>query len=45
MEELLLAVLSMLLVVALVPLYLWKRRQDTQSPPERDEPQQVFKYQ
>ncbi|OVA16179.1 DDRGK domain containing protein [Macleaya cordata] len=31
MEEILVAVLSMLLVVALIPLYLWKRRQNSQS--------------
>ncbi|KAL9322345.1 hypothetical protein ACSQ67_010398 [Phaseolus vulgaris] len=41
MEELLVAALSMLLVVALIPLYLWKRRQDSQPPPHRDEPPQA----
>lgn len=40
MEELLVAVLSMLLVVALIPLYLWKRRQDSHASDEhREEPQ------
>ncbi|QCE09808.1 DDRGK domain-containing protein 1 [Vigna unguiculata] len=41
MEELLVAVLSMFLVVALIPLYLWKRRQDSQPAPHRDEPPQA----
>ncbi|BAT92410.1 hypothetical protein LR48_Vigan05g144200 [Vigna angularis] len=41
MEELLVAVLSMFLVVALIPLYLWKRRQDSQPPPHHDEPPQA----
>ncbi|KAI4322813.1 hypothetical protein L6164_022472 [Bauhinia variegata] len=41
MEELFLAILSMLLVVALVPLYLWKRRQNSGSTIEHDEPQQA----
>ncbi|POO00438.1 DDRGK domain containing protein [Trema orientale] len=42
MEELLAIILSMLLVFALVPLYLWKRRQDSRSPPhEHDEPPQL----
>ncbi|RDY00905.1 DDRGK domain-containing protein 1, partial [Mucuna pruriens] len=41
MEELFVAILSMLLVAALIPLYLWKRRQDSQSPPHRDEPPQA----
>ncbi|TKY48974.1 DDRGK domain-containing protein 1 [Spatholobus suberectus] len=40
MEELFVAILSMLLVAALIPLYLWKRRQDSRSPPHRDEPPQ-----
>ncbi|KAI4366135.1 hypothetical protein MLD38_022053 [Melastoma candidum] len=40
MEELLVAVLSMLLVVALIPLYLWKKRRDSRSPhSHEDEPQ------
>lgn len=40
MDELLVAVLSMLLVIALIPLYLWKRRQDSRSSDEhREEPQ------
>ncbi|XP_028761806.1 DDRGK domain-containing protein 1 [Neltuma alba] len=41
MEGLLLVVLSMLLVVGLIPLYLWKRLQDSRSSPEQDEPQQA----
>ncbi|XP_047179826.1 DDRGK domain-containing protein 1 [Vigna umbellata] len=41
MEELLVAVLSMFLFVALIPLYLWKRRQDSQPPPHHDEPPQA----
>ncbi|KAI4333818.1 hypothetical protein L6164_018579 [Bauhinia variegata] len=41
MEELIFAILSMLLVVALIPLYLWKRRQDSRLPTEHDEPQQA----
>lgn len=36
MEELFVLILSMLLVVGLIPLYLWKRRQDR----SQDEPQQ-----
>ncbi|KAL1299289.1 hypothetical protein HN51_043729 [Arachis hypogaea] len=41
MEELFVAILSMLLVVALIPLYLWKRRQDSQPHPHADEPVQA----
>lgn len=41
MEELFVAILSMLLVAALIPLYLWKRRHDSQSPSHRDEPPQA----
>ncbi|XP_057472797.1 DDRGK domain-containing protein 1-like isoform X2 [Actinidia eriantha] len=41
MEELFVAILSMLLVVALIPLYLWKRRQDSPSPNEPEEDVQV----
>ncbi|CAI0380036.1 unnamed protein product [Linum tenue] len=37
MEELLVAILSMLLVVGLIPLYIWKRRQDSRSPDEQQE--------
>lgn len=40
MEEFFVAILSMLLVVALIPLYLWKRRSD-RSPALQDEPNQV----
>ncbi|KAI5642388.1 hypothetical protein M9H77_00306 [Catharanthus roseus] len=41
MEDILVALLSMLLVLALIPLYLWKRRLDSRSPeqPEEDQPQ------
>ncbi|KAJ9153726.1 hypothetical protein P3X46_027139 [Hevea brasiliensis] len=41
MEELFVAILSMLLVVALIPLYLWKHRQDSRSPDEHQEDPQV----
>ncbi|XP_029126162.1 DDRGK domain-containing protein 1 isoform X3 [Cajanus cajan] len=41
MEELFVAILSMLLVASLIPLYLWKRRHDSQSPSHRDEPPQA----
>uniref|UniRef100_A0A2C9W8Y3 DDRGK domain-containing protein 1 n=1 Tax=Manihot esculenta TaxID=3983 RepID=A0A2C9W8Y3_MANES len=41
MEELFVAILSMLLVVALIPLYLWKRRQDSRSADEHQEEGQV----
>lgn len=39
MEEFLVAVLSMLLVIGLIPLYLWKRRQDSRSDEHREEAQ------
>ncbi|KAL6205549.1 hypothetical protein ACLB2K_022807 [Fragaria x ananassa] len=40
MEEMLAVIISMFLVLALIPLYLWKRRQDSRSPKDReDEPQ------
>ncbi|KAM3204007.1 DDRGK domain-containing protein 1 isoform X1 [Capsicum annuum] len=40
MEDFLVAILSMLLVLALIPLYLWKRSQNSQSSREHeDEPQ------
>ncbi|GLT77510.1 hypothetical protein SLA2020_490850 [Shorea laevis] len=41
MEEFLAVILSMLLVVALIPLYLWKRRHDSRSPQEHEEDRQV----
>lgn len=41
MEDVLVAILSMLLVLALVPLYLWKRRQSSQSSEEHEEDTQV----
>ncbi|XAR67478.1 hypothetical protein NMG60_11002251 [Bertholletia excelsa] len=37
MEELFVVILSMLLVVALIPLYLWKRRQVSRSPDDGEE--------
>ncbi|KAK9938400.1 hypothetical protein M0R45_015141 [Rubus argutus] len=40
MEEMLAIIISMFLVLALIPLYLWKRRQDSRSPKDHeDEPQ------
>ncbi|GAB2230633.1 hypothetical protein Droror1_Dr00014913 [Drosera rotundifolia] len=40
MEDIIVAILSMLLVLALVPLYIWKRRQHSKSSAEhREEPQ------
>lgn len=42
MEELFVLILSMLLVVGLIPLYLWKRRQDrSQDEPQQQEEPQV----
>ncbi|KAE9456606.1 hypothetical protein C3L33_11611, partial [Rhododendron williamsianum] len=41
MEELFVAILSMLLLVALIPLYLWKRRQAPRSPDHAEEDVQV----
>ncbi|KAK6229648.1 hypothetical protein SCA6_018599 [Theobroma cacao] len=41
MEEIFALVLSMLLVLALVPLYLWKRRQGTRSTDEHVEERQA----
>ncbi|KAK4714857.1 hypothetical protein R3W88_020764 [Solanum pinnatisectum] len=41
MEDILVAVLSMLLIVALVPLYLWRRRQNSLSPGEHEDEAQV----
>ncbi|KAH8518429.1 hypothetical protein H0E87_000326 [Populus deltoides] len=42
MEELFVLILSMLLVVGLIPLYLWKRRQDrSQVEPQQQEERQV----
>ncbi|XP_052208162.1 DDRGK domain-containing protein 1 isoform X2 [Diospyros lotus] len=37
MEELFVAILSMILIVALIPLYLWRRRQASQSPDRIEE--------
>ncbi|KAG5551119.1 hypothetical protein RHGRI_009516 [Rhododendron griersonianum] len=41
MEELFVAILSMLLLAALIPLYLWKRRQAPRSPDHAEEDVQV----
>ncbi|KAE9586290.1 hypothetical protein Lal_00001003 [Lupinus albus] len=41
MDELLFGILSMILVLSLIPLYLWKRRHDSQPPLRDDEPQQA----
>lgn len=41
MDELFVAILSMLLVVTLIPLFLWKRRQDSRSPVEQPEERRV----
>ncbi|KAG5255143.1 hypothetical protein OIU76_019153 [Salix suchowensis] len=42
MEELYVLILSMILVVGLIPLYLWKRRQDRmQDEPQQQEERQV----
>ncbi|KAF3453515.1 hypothetical protein FNV43_RR03955 [Rhamnella rubrinervis] len=41
MEELFLAILSILLIGALVPFYLWKRRRDSRPPNEHEEEPQA----
>ncbi|KAM7492677.1 hypothetical protein LguiA_035598 [Lonicera macranthoides] len=41
MEDIFVAILSMLLILALVPLFLWKRRQISQSHDEQHEEEQV----
>ncbi|XP_019251759.1 PREDICTED: DDRGK domain-containing protein 1 [Nicotiana attenuata] len=41
MEDMLVAILSMLLVLALVPLYLWRRRQNFESSREHEDEAQV----
>ncbi|KAI7727255.1 hypothetical protein M8C21_033384 [Ambrosia artemisiifolia] len=41
MDDIFVAILSMLLLVALIPLYLWKRRQVPQSREEHDEQPQI----
>ncbi|KAI3810024.1 hypothetical protein L1987_19630 [Smallanthus sonchifolius] len=41
MDDMFVAILSMLLLVALVPLYLWKRRQVPQSSDEHEEQPQI----
>ncbi|KAJ9562609.1 hypothetical protein OSB04_007769 [Centaurea solstitialis] len=40
MEDMLVAILSMVLVVALIPLYIWRRRQIPQSHDEQEEAEQ-----
>lgn len=44
MEELFVAILSMLLLAALIPLYLWKRRQAPRSPDHAEEDVQVCSF-
>ncbi|XP_060200086.1 DDRGK domain-containing protein 1 [Lycium barbarum] len=41
MEDMLVAILSMLLILALVPLYLWKRSQNSESSREHEDETQV----
>ncbi|XP_010538044.1 PREDICTED: DDRGK domain-containing protein 1 [Tarenaya hassleriana] len=41
MEEILALMISMLLIAAVIPLYLWKRRQDARSPEEQTDPRQA----
>ncbi|KAK9268899.1 hypothetical protein L1049_000664 [Liquidambar formosana] len=41
MEDILVAMLSMLLILALIPLYLWKRRMDSRLSDQHDEEPQV----
>ncbi|XP_002522860.2 DDRGK domain-containing protein 1 [Ricinus communis] len=41
MEELFVAIISMLLVISLIPLYIWKRRQDSRSADLHQEDPQV----
>lgn len=41
MDELLVAVLSMLLVVALIPLFMWRRYQDSRSVHAHEDDDQV----
>nr|DAD36447.1 TPA_asm: hypothetical protein HUJ06_007088 [Nelumbo nucifera] len=45
MEEIFVAILSMFLVLALLPLYLWKRRQVSRSSDGREEDEQVRVFQ
>ena len=44
MEEMLAVIISMFLIVTLIPLYLWKRRQDSRSPKDHDDEPQVRFY-
>ncbi|XP_058779843.1 DDRGK domain-containing protein 1-like [Vicia villosa] len=41
MDELVVAILSMLFLAALIPLYLWKRHHDSRSSSSNEEPQQA----
>jgi hypothetical protein len=41
MEDLFVVILSLLLFAALIPLYLWKRRQDSRTPDENEEEHEV----
>ncbi|GAV60660.1 DDRGK domain-containing protein [Cephalotus follicularis] len=41
MDELFVAILSTLLVLALIPLYIWKRRSNSQSPEQHEEDLQI----
>ncbi|KAG9153561.1 hypothetical protein Leryth_008501 [Lithospermum erythrorhizon] len=41
MEDILVAILSMLLVASLIPLYLWKRRSDSRATHEHEDEAQV----
>uniref|UniRef100_A0A7N2M9L1 DDRGK domain-containing protein 1 n=1 Tax=Quercus lobata TaxID=97700 RepID=A0A7N2M9L1_QUELO len=41
MEDLFVGILTMLLIVALIPLFLWKRRRDSQSQDENEEEREV----
>ena len=42
MEDLFVGILTMLLIVALIPLFLWKRRRDSQSQDENEEEREVW---
>jgi len=45
MEELFVAILSMLLVLALIPLFVWKRRKDSSSTDTHEEGQDQVYFQ
>lgn len=44
MDDILVAVLSMLLIFALIPLFIWKRRQDSRATDRTDDEPQVFQF-